>query len=307
MPIEVLVEQHHKLTYADNVKMVAQQQRGRIRPAVSSISASGEAVAFSDLIGKVNALRSDGRDRRNPENIPMNTRRWLVRPNAIMSGQYIDTAEKLDRAMDPTSNYVRAHTMAMVRAIDDIVLGVERQDNGSYAISQGGILGSVASGKRPDVTTVLPPSSYIPANATGLTLGKLKEAMETLHEREFGMDDTDPLYCAISPVQVTNLLDLADGNGTALNAFAQDQLKNGVPTQLLGMSWIVTNNLPKSGSTRFCPVWSKNNIVAGVWQDIRGQMWNDTHAQGTPYAFVDAFVAAGRAEDDGVLAIECIE
>lgn len=307
MPIEVLVESHHKLTYADNVNMVAQQMRGRIRPAVMSMSASGEAVAAADLIGKVNALFSDGRDRRNPENIPKSDRRWMVRPNSIMSGQYIDTAEKLDRAMDPTSTYVRAHTAAMVRAIDDVCLGVTRNPDGTYSIASGGILGTAKEGKRPDVTKALPSECYIPAASAGLTLDKLKTAMQTLHQREFGLDDNDALYCAISPIQVTNLLDLADGNGTALNAFAQEQLKNGVPTSLMGMTWIVTNNLPKNGTTRYCPVWSKNNVVLGVWQDIRGQLWNDPHAQNTPYAFVDAYVAATRIEDLGVLAIECIE
>jgi hypothetical protein len=301
-------EAHHIQTYRDNVLMVAQQMRGRIRPAITDVPASGEAVAASDLVGRVRASRVSPTERRNVENVPENSRRWLVFPNPVKSGQYISTAEKLQRAMDPTSTYVQAHTAAVVREIDDIALGIIEGDEGSFSISTGGILGAAVVGKNPGAgTSSLPSACYTLVGGTGLTLPKLMEAKERLNKDEFGVDDDDVLYCAITPKQVTDLLTIADGDGASLNAFQQLQLQSGKPTTLLGMTWIVTNRLPLVDGDRYCPIWSKKNIVMGVWQDIQGEMWNDTHADYQPYARVQAFVDAVRVQDRGVHVIICNE
>lgn len=308
MSLDVRAEAHHIQTYRDNVLMVAQQMKGRIRPVITDVPASGEAVAASDLVGRVRASRVSPVERRNIENPPENSRRWLVFPNPVKSGQYISTAEKLRRAMDPTSTYVQAHTAAVVREIDDIAMGIIEGDEGVFSVGTGGILGAAVTGKNPgSSTSSLPSACYTLVGGTGLTLDKIKEAKERLTKDEFGLEDDDPLYCAITPKQVTDLLNLADGDGTALNAFQQMQLQSGKPTPLLGFNWIVTNRLPLVGGDRYCPMWSKKNIVMGVWQDIQGEMWNDTHADNQPYARVQAFVDCVRVQDRGVHVIICNE
>lgn len=310
MSIAVQSEAHHQLMYANNVMMVAQQTRRTLREAVTEAPCSGEAHSVADLVGAVDALESDGRDRRNVENVPLNSRRWVVFPTETQSGQYIDKAEKLQRAMDPTSVYVRTHTVAVQRGLGDKILGVEKQPNGTFKVRTGGILGTATDGKTPGASKVaLPAGNFVAANATGLTLAKLKDAKEKLALREFGLeDDDDEMYCAISPKQVTDLLDIADGDGASLNAFQQLQLMNGKPTPLLGFKWIVTNRLPiDAAAARMCPVWSKRNIIAGIWQDVEGRMWNDTSAKNTPYAHVGAFVDCVRVEDGGVEVILCAE
>lgn len=311
MSIAVQSEAHHQLMYANNVQMVAQQTRRTLREAVTEVPCAGEAHSVADLVGAVDAIEGGtGRDRRNPENVPKNSRRWVVYPTETESGQYIDKAEKLQRAMDPTSVYVRTHTVAVQRGLGDKILGVEKQPNGTFKVRPGGILGAASDGKSPGASKVaLPAGNFVAASGAGLTLAKLKTSKEKLALREFGLeDDDDEMYCAISPKQVTDLLDIADGDGSSLNAFQQIQLMNGKPTPLLGYKWIVTNRLPiNADGARMCPVWSKRNIVAGIWQDVEGRMWNDTSAKNTPYAHVGAFIDCVRVEDGGVEVIECVE
>lgn len=305
--IESLIEQHHRVMFRDNVQMVAQQTRNPLRGAVTEAPASGEAMSAADLVGTVEAMEDDGRNRRNEENRPANTRRWLIRPNRIKSGQYIDTPEKLDKAMDPTSVYVRTHTTAVQRAIADRIMGI-RREGGEFVLREGGILGAATEGKNRQTKVSLPSKCFTLANSEGLTLAKLKEGVERLQTDEFGVEDDDTIYCAITPRQKTNLLDLADGNGESLNAFAQMQLMNGKPTSLLGITWIMTNRLFRtSAGVRYCPMWTRRNIVMGVWMDVAGDIWNDTHADNTPYARVQAYVDVVRIEDDGVQVIECDE
>lgn len=307
MPIATLVEQHHKLTYANSVTMVAQQMRNPLADAVTTVSAKGEAMSATDLIGTVEYIYTEERSRTNVENPVSGTRRWLIRPPEMASGQYIDDEDKFDMAMDPTSNFVKAHTQAVIRGCMDRIVGVRKQ-NGIYTVSDGGILGNTIEGKRPGSSaTFLPAGQIIAAGGTGLTIDKLRTAILTLNQADFGLDDMDPLYCLISPVQKDNLIAIAQASTTPLNAFNIEQLKTGKPTTLMGITWIVSNRVPKdSAGAWLCPVWAKSNIVEGVWQDIVGDVWNDPHARNKPYVQVTTRRDVVRLQDKGVIAITCV-
>jgi hypothetical protein len=301
------VEQHHKLTYRDNVIMVAQQMKNPLMGAVTEAPASGEAVRAADLLNAVEYVYGEGRSRRNVENPVSGTARWLVRPDCIESGQYIDIEDKLDMAVDPTSRFVMAHTKAVTRGWADRLLGIRRQGN-AFVVTDGGIMGFSREGKVPGATTALPASQTIAAAGTGLTVAKLRAAQLLLNEADFGLeDDMDDLYCMIGPRQKDNLLAIAEASATPLNAFAIEQLRDGKPTRLMGLNWIFSNRLPRVGSNRLCPVWSKSNIIAGVWEPLRADLWNDTSAKNLPYARVWARLDCVRAQDRGVVIIECNE
>mgnify|MGYP001034431131 CR=1 FL=1 len=141
-----------------------------------------------------------------------------------------------------------------------------------------------------------------------MTLPKCFETKERLNGDDFGLEDDDELFCYIGPKQVTDLLNIAAATGVNLNAFDIEQLKTGKPTTLVGFTWIVGNRSVKDDNgDRLCPVWSKNNILGGLWQDVEGRMWTDTSANNTPYAQVEAYLDVVRAEDDGVHVITCVE
>lgn len=307
MSLETKVEPHHALTYANNVMMVQQQLMNPFRAAVTEVMCKGEAHAAADMIGALEYVTSAGRDRTNVENVAQNDRRWLVFPDEIKSGQYLDREDKFQLIYDPTGPVVRNHTVAVTRGIADRILGISKTSGGAFVVSGSGIMGSANSGKRPGTVAALPGGNTIPAAAAGLTLDKLIETKEALALADFGIEDDDELFCAITPRQVTDLLNIAAATDTALNAFDLQQLRTGKPTTLMGMTWIVTNRLPKTSTTRHCPVWSKKNIVLGVWQDLTGAVWQDGHADNTPYASVRARVDCVRVQDGGVRIIDCVE
>lgn len=306
MPISTLVEQHHKLMYANSVTMVAQQTKNPLMGTITSIPASGEAQSATDFLNAVDYVYGEERTRRNTENPVTGTRRWLVRPPEIKSGQYIDDEDKFDMATDPTSNFVRAHTVSVLRGCMDRILGVRKID-ANFTVMDGGILGNAIEGKRPGTSgTALPAGQIIAAGATGLTVDKLRLAILTLNNSDFGLEDDDPLFCAISPTQKDNLIAIAQASTTPLNAFNIEQLKTGKPTSLMGITWITTNRVPKDAAGAWlCPVWSKNNIVEGVWEEINGDIWNDTNADNKPYVRVRTRRDVVRLQDKGVVAITC--
>jgi hypothetical protein len=305
------VDQHHRLMYAQSVQMVAQQMTIPARAAVTEIAAKGEAQSTTDLLDAGEYQYGEVRARTNPINPVTGSRRWLIQPLAIESGDHIDKEDKFATATDPTSDYVTVHTSRVRRGIQDRIFGVRKDPaDGLFRVVDGGILGNATSGKRAETTSVLPAGQSIAVAGTGLTVAKLQAALKKLRLAEFGMEDMDPLYAAITANQMDDLLSIAAASSTPLNAFTIEQLKTGKPTSLLGVTWIPTNRLPmKDGTatTRLIPVWSKRNIKLGVWQDLTGDMWNDTSAKNLPYAYVSAYVDCVRDQDTGVVAIECLE
>ena len=300
------VEAHHKLSYSNNVKLVTQQKGSLFRSTVTEVPCTGEAHDAAELIGKVEAIEGDGsRTRSNIENVPSSKRRWLIRPDEIKSGQYIDKEDIFDSINYPQSKIVEAHTMAVNRVVDDRILGVRRNPNGSFSLRDGGIMGGAIEGKRPGGRVQLDPQYITPHGGFGLVIDKLIGAIE-----KFGLDDNDmsqALNMAITPKQHTDLLKLVSQTQENLNAFQQEELKRGRVTYFMNTFFWQTNRLPKVGNIRSCPMWTKGNIALGIWEDVNGDIWNDTHADNRPYARVRGYVDCVRIEDSGVHIIECQE
>lgn len=306
----MIVSDHQKVKYAASVTMVAQQTKNALLNAVTEVPASGEAQSVADLLDQDDYQRGEEKSRRNPEIPSKGSRRWAVLPLPVEWGKYITKEEKFRQAADPTSNYVRNGVMAVNRGVFDTLLGVSKQADGTFAVTEGGILGIAREGKTPGVGTALPASQYLANSGSGLTLSKLIAAKQMLHLADFGLEDNmDQLFCVISPYQITDLLNLAAESKTNLNAFEIQQIKDGKPTSLLGINWMFTNRLPYKPGTlvRYNPLFSKANIVAARWQGVEGQLWNDTSAKNLPYAYCSAYYDAVRAEDKGVVVIESLE
>lgn len=303
-----LIEPHHRMTFGNNVMLVAQQMRNPFMGAVTEVPCTGEAVSVADLFDQGEYVYGEERTRRNIETPVSGSRRWLVYPPRILRGSYIDREDKFKSAMDPTGNIVATHTASVTRGWADRLLGIRRLDDGSFRVTDGGILGIAREGKTPGVGTDLPTSQYVAHGSVGLTIEKLRKVKLKLNTADFGLEEENTLYAAITPQQIDDLLAIAQTSSNSLNAFNIEQLRTGKPTPLMGITWIVTNRLPKTaGGLRLCPVWDKRNIIAGVWQGIKGDMWNDTSSDNLPYVRVDAYVDVVRAQDKGVVVIECTE
>ena len=301
------VEPHHRLTYQDGIQDVAQQKKNPLRAAVTTVDCDGEARSVADLLGKKNYIRGEDFSRRNPENRANRSRRWLIRPTVIEDGDYIDTTDKWDQSQDDTSHLVTSSVTTVERGVFDTILGI-RPKAGGYETFGSGIFGTAAEGKRPGSGIALPSAQFEAAASTGLTLDKLRAVKKKLRQAEFGMEDDDQFYAAITPEQEDDLIGIAAASGVSLNAFNIEQLKSGKPTPLMGIEWIVTNRLPvDSTGNRLIPVWAKKNVVLGFWQDVQGDMWNDTHAKNLPYYYTSVYADCVRIEDAGVRVIRCVE
>lgn len=303
MPLDTRVEQHHRLLFTENFMLATQQRGSKLRPFVTEQPCSGEGAVAADIIGEISYRRGTGRQRNNIENVPENNRRWLVYRDPIETGQYLDTVDKFRQINRPDSRLMEAHVAAIRRGVDDTILGLDEDGK----VGEGGILGKITEGKRPGGAGIGLPAEYRTLhNSTGLTIGKLRAARKKLGLSENDLEFVTPVM-AITTNQHDDLLGIVESASANLNMLEQPHIVEGKVRRLLGFNFVEINRLPKTNSTRHCPVWLRDKIVLGVWQDITPAMWNDTHAKNTPYIHVEAYMDCTRTEDSGVHVIECNE
>lgn len=303
MAFDARVSQSFVLTYDSNLQLALQQMGPKLRAYVTEKSVTGEAVAASDVIGTMEMEEIEHRVRSNADDKPQFTKRWLTFPNRFRVGGKFDTEDMMRAAMAPDAEVIRTAAASAGRKVDDIILGV----NSAGVATDGGIMGQVVEGKRPGGAGVALPSSEITVHgSTGLTIAKLRGAIERLWLNENDLD-RNMAVMAITPRQHDDLLGIVESASANLNMLEQPHIVDGRVRRLMGLNFIVTNRLPKTGSTRSCPVWTKDNIVLGIWQDIASKVWNDSSADEIPTWRVDLRMQATRIHDKGVHIIECTE
>ncbi len=302
MANDTLIEQSFRYTYQDMVTLVSQQIRSKFRQFSVEKIGSGKAMSASDMLGTVKARRRRSKDRSNFENTAQRTRRWLVFRDEIESGDYIDDEDVLRSVNNPQSEIIAGHMAAVQRELDDLYIGLD--ENG--VVNNGGLLGSVVEGETPSTTVGFPSAQTIVHGGAGLTMAKLKAIREQFAWADYDLDRENPVM-AITPTQMTDLLGIVDAAGSSINLAEQAQLVDGKVTRFMNMNFIESTRLPIVGTTRDCVAWMPSNLVLGVWEDINGDIWNDTHAGNTPYAQVEGRFDVTRKQDNGVIKCECTE
>lgn len=302
-----LVEQWHRDSYSNSVKMVAQQTRDPFAGTVIDTPAKGQAQSASELVDDGEYAYGEDRSRRNPEMPVTGRRRWLIRPEPILSGQHFDFEDDLDGSVVATSAKVKQHTVRVMRGKADRTLGIRKID-GRFVVSDGGILGYAVEGKRASSKLSLPASQYVPHANKGLTLDKLRAVKKQMRAQDFGVENNDEIFVHVTAQQEDDLIGIAAEVADQHSAFSIDVLREGKPQRLIGMTFVFNNRLPVTDAEhRLLPVYTRQNIERGIWLDVRGRLWNDTGAQNRPYVMVDAYIDCVRHEDKGVFAIECVE
>lgn len=308
MTFAATVDQHYVTRFRDTAMLVTQQTRSKLRAFVNELPCEGEATLAQNFFAKSRAVKRQGRTRSNVETPIERSRRWHVIPDYQETGEYLDTEDKFRQSTDARSNLMMAHGHSIRRAIDDIILGVTELAGGGFEVDGGGILGSVAEGKSPGTSSVaLPASQTLAVANSGLTLDKLMAMRQAVALADFDMDAANPV-CAISPVQMNDLLSIAQQAGTGVNLTGEAVIREGRVARLMGIDFIETNRLPvDANGDRLCPMWMPPNIQLGVWSDYEARAWNDTHADNLPYINVRTRMDCVRLEDKGVVVAACKE
>lgn len=275
--------------FSSNIQMLSQQMGSLLRNAVDVETVNGEK-AFFDQVGSAAAQLRITRHADTPLIDTPHSRRMLTLADYEYA-DLIDDQDKVRLLVDPTSTYARAAAAAMGRAMDDVVIAA------AFATASTGKDGSTST---PFDTA----NNQIAAGATGLTLGKLIEAKEILDSGD--VDPSIPRYIAVSPKQVTDLLNnttVTSSDYNTVKALAMGEINS-----FVGFQFIVTNRLGVDGaSARRVIAWAADGIKLGIGKEPTARIDERADKSYATQVYYAMTLGATRMEEKKVVEVLCAE
>jgi hypothetical protein len=274
--------------FSSNIQMLSQQMGSLLRNAVDVETVNGEK-AFFDQVGSAAAVLRTTRHADTPLIDTPHSRR-MVTMSDYEYADLIDDQDKVRLLVDPTSTYARAAAAAMGRAMDDVII--------SAALSTS------LTGKDGTTSTPFDSNNQIAVGAAGLTLAKLIEAKEILDSND--VDPSIPRYIAVSPKQITNLLD--DPEVTSADYNTVRALVKGELDTYVGFKFVTTNRLGLDGSgDRRCFAWAMDGIKLAVGKEPTARIDERADKSYATQVYYCMSVGATRMEEAKVVEILCDE
>lgn len=291
------VTTHFVQQYTSNVQLLAQQRASRLRGSVTIGQYTGKQGVPVDQFAPTVAQK---RTTRYPALTPVDTqtdRRWVF-PSDYDWNDLIDSIDKLRMLIDPQSSYVTNGTSAMTRAMDDEIIAAY------FGTSKTGADGSTS--------TTFPASQQVSASegssaATGMNVEKLKAGIQILLANEaWDPSSGDRITCVISAKQNRNLMDEvqvinADYNGE------KAVVNDGFVMQWGKVDFIHSERLPNNGSSQArCPMYVKQGMHLGMWQDISADVSQRKDLAGLPYqVYLYGTFGGTRIQEKMVVELPC--
>lgn len=275
--------------FSSNIQMLSQQMGSLLRNAVDVETVTGEK-AFFDQVGSAAAVLRTSRHADTPLIDTPHSRR-MVTMSDYEYADLIDDQDKVRLLVDPTSTYSRAAAAAMGRAMDDAIISAA--------------LGTALTGKDGSTSTAFATATnQIAAGATGLTLAKLIQAKEILDAGD--VDPSIPRYIAVSPKQISNLLNSTTVTSSDFNTVKA--LAMGEINSFVGFNFIVTNRLGVDGSAaRRVIAWASDGLKLAIGREPVARIDERADKSYATQIYYAMTLGATRMEEKKVVEVLCAE
>ncbi len=282
------IPSHYTTEFSTNWIHRAQQTLARFDAYVVDEQFEGERKRYDRLFKQTSRLRTE-RKAPTPVAEAATDSRWCYRQTYDLTNVLAEEdARNLGRLILPTSEYVQSHSYAYHRDCD--------------AVAYAAALGNAVTGELGTSTSALPSGQKIAHGATGLTLPKLRQAVEILNGAD--LQDQMERILVVSPKQMSALL--AEQTVTSADYNNVKALVDGRVDTFMGFKFVVSNLLTLSGSTRSCVAWCKGSIkrVKGAMRTTIDRLPGTSNAT---QIFSSWDLSAVRVYDEGVVQIDCQE
>ena len=283
--------------YTRSFRHLAQQDESRLLRTARPIPEFGTGETFNyQRIGQTQGQEMVGRAPPSPENNTPMDRRVGHRYKKNW-GEFVDRADIRRMVTDPTSDLLIEANNWRKRELDKNfirALGDDLQER-TY---------DPATGLYAYTTVSLPASQKIAGDSVGLTIDKLIEAREMLRKNEVrsGLG----LVCLISAAQISDLLRITEVASMDFNS--KKPLVDGEVWRFMGMDFIQTELLDKTGNDRVCFAYTTRALVYGSDPNATvtrlSERADRSHSM---YAYLEFELGSLRTEEEHVVQITCVE
>jgi hypothetical protein len=274
----VTIESAYIQTFESNVRHLAQQGEALLRNKVTEKSTNGEKHNW-DRLAPSAAVQKTAKRTATPYTDPA----WTRRVSSPETWHWADSYEDEDivqMLIDPQSALNMNGSMAMKRAIDDIIITAAT--------------GAAVDGAGAPVA--FPAGQIIGDYTTEITIDTVLQVNQLFQENDIMMDI--PRCLVISPRQVRSLLrtvEVTSSDYQEIKALAG----NGYLPNFLGYSWIVSNRLNAPLADQIdCFAMTPYAIGLQVNQDIKTKVAEDPSNSFLWAVYMQFTMGATRVEDE---------
>lgn len=293
--------------FADDFHMVGQQKKSRMEVYTTKRgNITGESFSI-DILGQAVGSEIMSRHGDTPFNDTAISRRFADMRD-FDHAELIDKLDEVKLLIQPKNRYVQNAMAVMNRfkdkAIIDALIGNVRTKTG---------------------TSALPSAQIIVNGSAGLTLAKLREAKVLLDEAE--MDDSDffqsmgiqqasgtefgnanaAYTLVVSAKKLDELLastEVKSADYNTVKALAEGAINTFMNFRFVR---VPTAQLPLTAGIRQCIAFAPRAIHFGVGVEPRARLQERADKRNAWQIYADMSVGAARAEDTGVVRIDCTE
>ncbi len=284
--------------YSSNLELLLQQMQSLLRGKVSETSGYvGKTASPVTQYGSVTMKAPRGLYAPVDHVQPGSVRPWIFpQPGEIV--QLIDTYQKLETIVDPTSGYVKAAAAATGRYWDD---GIINASTGSRQIGT-----DVASFTTDtfNTTNFQVASTFGSSSASGLTVAKIIEAKRILehYHNDLEMDRPTIVIGSQQHADLFNQVQVVSTEFRPIDA----QVSGGRVRSILGFDIVISERLSVSSNVRTVPLWVKSGMHLGLWMDMENYIDQRIDLSGRPYQLTTrTMFGALRMQAGKVISIQC--
>lgn len=277
-----------KKEFSDMLYLLAQQSGSKLMNTVRlETDLTGEAK-FYNQYGEDETKDKTARHQ-DIEYNPDDYQRRMVTPIVSYWSKLIDTEDEISMGLDPKSALMTAGKNAIGRKIDNKVVAALR--------------GTAFTGKDGTTSTVLPDAQKVAAGGAGLTLQKILDTQELMNSADVPEGDRFFVY---APKQLKDLLKITEI--TSIDFNTQKALAAGNMAAFLGFSWIMSNRLVLSSTTRYNLAYHRQGILFASNGGMKTEIDRVITKIRQPWQlYADIYGGSTRMEEEMVVEVACIE
>lgn len=276
--------------YKNNVLVLAQQRRSKLREYVRTEDVVGKAYYF-ERIGPTEMLQRTTRHGDTPLVSTPHSRRRVTMDDWEWA-DLVDNQDQIRLLIDPASEYAQNGARAAGRRWDRTIIAAVTGT--SYAMDANDAASAVT----------LPGSQQIAVGTTGLDMVKVRQAKFILDSQDVDEDDR---VIVVSPKGMQQLL--ADNTVTSSDYNTIKALVDGTiaDRRWMGFHWVQSTLLPLAGNTRSCLAWQKAGMGLALGKDVMTRIGERPDKSYSTQVYLCMTMGAVRVEEARVVQIDIDE
>ena len=273
----------------------------RVKSGVRGKSYNVERLGSIELVGVA------GRHADTPLTPFTHSRRRLTLTDKN-AAELIDDLDEVKMLISPESDYAQRFAEAFNRHVADVVIAA--LNGNSTAVDNADALTSVALsqaavpvGARANAGIG---ANVIASGSTGMTMAKLRQINRVMDLNFVPRDGQRRI--AVSPWAIEDLL--ADSTVTSSDFSSLQALQYGTFPEnatWMGFSWIISNQLPLSSTTRTALAWHKEAAVLGIARDFQTEIDKRPDKNNSTQVLVKTSIGCVRVEEELVVSCDYVE